>query len=487
MGKYLILDTTLRDGEQTPGVSITPENKLIIARKLDEIGVDIIEAGSAVVSEGERKAIKMISCEGLNAEICTFCRALKSDIDYALECDVDSIHLVVPSSDLHITQRLRKSREEVKEDAGECVEYAKSHGLKVEFSAEDASRADINFLKELYTISKERGADRICFCDTVGILYPSKVREIVGQLKEIKLPLSFHGHNDFGLATANSVEALLSGASEVHVTVNGLGERAGNAPLEEVVVVLEEIHGIKTGIKKEELYSISRLVSRITKIPPAPTKPIVGENAFTHESGIHVHGIIANASTYEPIPPEKVGRQRRFVVGKHTGRAALSLLLKELKLETNEKQMDEILRRIKELGDKGIRVTDADLQSIVESVMQIEREPKVKLEDLAVVSGRKITPTASIRLKINGKDVIDAGVGVGPVDAAINALLRALKMEEISLVEYHVDAITGGTDAIVEVVIKLQRGDKIITAKGTHEDIIMASVEAFINGINRLI
>jgi D-citramalate synthase len=485
--KYRFLDTTLRDGEQTPGVSLIPEDKLLIAQKLDALGVDVIEAGSAPISEGERKAIKMIARAGLKAEICSFVRAVKSDVDFALKCDVDSVHLVVPVSDLHIKHKLKKSRGEVARTSIEVAEYAKKHGLLVEFSAEDASRADFEFVKDMYASAK-KVAKRICFCDTVGVLTPDKTKEIFSSLQKLDIPASFHGHDDFGLATANSVAALLSGASQVHVTINGIGERAGNASLEEVVMALETLHGIRTGISKKELYPLSRLVARLTKVHVAPNKAIVGDNAFSHESGIHIHGIAKNAMTYEPIPPEIVGRTRRFVFGKHTGRTSVELALKEMKLKASAEQTDEILRRVKALGDKGLKVTDADLQSIAEAVMQIPKTPKVKLMDFAVVSGKQITPTASVKLNINGNDVLEAGTGVGPVDAAIGAVKRAMEgVEDIELVEYHVDAITGGTNAVVEVIVKLAKGDKVITSKGVREDIILASVEAVVEGINRLI
>jgi D-citramalate synthase len=483
--RYRFLDTTLRDGEQTPGVSLPPDAKLKIAEKLDALKVDVIEAGSAPVSEGEREAIKLISKAGFDAEICSFARALKVDIDHALECDVDSVHLVVPLSDLHIEEKLKKSREEVKNSSMEVAQYAKDHGLIVEYSAEDASRADFDFLVEVYRDARDV-ANRICFCDTVGILTPQKTSRIFEKISKLGIPASFHGHNDFGLATINSISAFLAGASQVHATINGIGERAGNASLEEIVMGLEELYGIETRIEKRELYDASRLVAKLTKVWTSPTKPVVGDNAFTHESGIHVHGVLASSATYEPIDPEKIGRKRRFVYGKHTGRASIELALKEQKLDATKEQLDEIVRRVKSLGDKGLRVTDADLRAITESVLQIAGEPKVKLLDLAVVSGKQITPTASVQLLVDRAKVIEAGTGVGPVDAAINAVRKGIK-EDVELVEYHVDAITGGTDAVVEVIVKLAKGDKVVTAKGTNEDIIMASVEAVIAGINRLV
>ncbi len=460
----------------------------MIAKKLDGLGVNIIEAGSAITSEGEREAIKKIAGEGLNAEICSYCRIRKEDIDSALTCDVDSIHLVVPVSDLHIQQKLKKDRETVRTLAVEMTEYAKSHGLVVELSGEDASRADLDYLKSVYNAGIDAGADRLCFCDTVGILLPENTYEIFSDLSQLRAPISIHCHNDFGMATANTVSALRAGAHEVHVTINGIGERAGNTSLEEVVMVLYSLYKQKTKIDIKGLYTASRLVSRLSGIPVAPNKAIVGGNAFTHEAGIHVHGLLANTATYEPITPELVGRERRIVLGKHAGRTSVVLALKELGLSASENQIDDIVMRMKELGDKGKRVTDADLQTIAETVLGIYQESKVKLEELTVVAGNTVMPTASVRLKVNGSHVVEAGVGTGPVDAAINALKKALSgVADIHLDEYHVDAITGGTDALVEVWVKLSKGGSTITARGARTDIIMASVEAVLEGINRLI
>ncbi|MDA0524391.1 2-isopropylmalate synthase [Methanococcoides alaskense] len=483
------LDTTLRDGEQTPGVALKTEEKVWIARKLDELGVDIIEAGSAITSEGEREAIRAVSAEGLDAEICSYCRIMQQDVDFALECDVDSIHLVAPVSDLHISVKLKKDRAALKEMALSAVEYAKDHGLIVELSGEDASRADLDFLKDLYKSGVEVGADRVCFCDTVGLLVPERTTEIFKELSSsIDVPVAVHCHNDFGLAVSNTVAALNAGAREAHMTVNGIGERAGNAALEEVVMVLEWLYKRDTGIQTNELYKVSRLVSRLTGLAVAPNKSLVGGNAFTHEAGIHVHGLLADTSTYEPISPESIGRERQIVLGKHAGKSSVTLALKEQGLDVNKSQLNEIVSRVKELGDHGKRVTDADLQTIAETVLDIYQESKVKLEDFTVVSGNRVTPTASVRLTVDGKEVVEAAIGDGPVDAAFEGIRKAVSgVADIRLEEYHVDSITGGTDALVEVLVKLSKDGKMVTSRGARTDIIMASVEAVINGINQLI
>ncbi|MHC1610735.1 MAG: 2-isopropylmalate synthase [Candidatus Methanospirareceae archaeon] len=483
-----VLDTTLRDGEQTPGVSLTPEQKLQIAKQLDILGVDVIEAGTAIISEGEQRAIKAIANEGLKAEICSFARLLPGDIDAAIKCDVDAINLVAPVSDAHIKKKLKMDRETLRAKTIEMAEYVKAHGLKVEISSEDASRADMRFLRSFFS-DLSTVVDRLCFCDTVGVLSPERTKEIFRSLCTVNTPVSVHCHNDFGLATANSIAAVSVGAECVHVTVNGLGERAGNASLEEVVTALELLYGVKTAIRKEKLYETSRMVRNLTKMPIAPNKPLMGDNAFTHESGMHVHGTLADKSLYEPMDPAIIGRTRRFAFGKHSGKASVRRVLEEMGIEADEEQVTKILLKVKELGDKGKLVTDSDFQAIVEDVVSIEREERIKLIDLSVVSGKRVYPTASIRLEVDGEDVVEAGVGVGPVDAAINALRKALKgrgMNDLHLEEYHVDAITGGTDALVNVVVKVSRGDEIMTASGVSEDIVIASVYALINGANRL-
>ncbi len=483
-----VLDTTLRDGEQTPGVSLTPEQKLQIAKQLDILGVDVIEAGTAIISEGEQRAIKAIANEGLKADICSFARLLKGDIDAAIKCDVDTINLVAPVSDAHIKKKLKMDRETLRARTIEMAEYVKAHGLNVEISSEDASRADMAFLKSFFS-DLSTVVDRLCFCDTVGVLYPERTKEIFRSLCTVNTPVSVHCHNDFGLATANTIAAVSAGARIVHVTVNGLGERAGNASLEEVVTALELLYDVKTRITKGKLYETSRVVRNLTKMPLAPNKPLMGDNAFTHESGMHVHGTLADKSLYEPMDPAIIGRTRRFAFGKHTGKASVKQVLKEMGIAADEEQMTRILVKVKELGDKGKLVTDSDFQAIVEDVLSIEREEKIKLIDLSVVSGKNVRPTASIRLKIDGEDIVEADVGIGPVDAAINALRKALAgraMNDLRLEEYHVDAITGGTDALVNVVVKISRGDKTMTASGVSEDIVIASVHALINGVNRL-
>lgn len=479
-------DTTLRDGEQTPGVSLTPAHKLEIAAALSDIGVDVIEAGSAVASEGEREAIRLIADAGLSAECCTYVRALNQDIDCAAEAGADSVHLVVPVSDLHISKKMQKTREEVHTMAMSAVAYAKERGLIVELSGEDASRADQEFLAMLYHDGIESGADRLCFCDTVGVLTPERAAEIIPPL--CMAPLSIHCHNDLGLALATTLAAFKAGASCSHVTVNGLGERAGNTPFEEVIMSLETLYGYKTGIDTKKIYPLSTLVSRLTGVPFATNKPIVGTMAFTHESGIHAHGLFKDSRTYEPISPELVGRQRRIVLGKHSGSASVKAALTELGYSPNPRQLEEIVKRVKALGDEGRRVSDTDVMAIADAVLLLECKPIISVKQFTVVSGSNILPTASVTMEVNGEEVTGAATGDGPVDAALRVLQQSVASAgDIRLDEYHVEAITGGTDAMVDVTVKLRKDGRTITSRGARTDIIQASVEAVVTGMNRLL
>ncbi len=483
-----VLDTTLRDGEQTPGVSLSPLEKLRIATKLDEIGIDFIEAGSAITSEGERESIKQITKEDFNAEILSFSRPLTIDIDYCLECDVDAVNLVVPTSDLHIKDKLKTTKDNLIDLSNSAIDYCKDHGLTVELSAEDASRSDMEFLKSVFSNAIEHGADRICVCDTVGILTPDSSFELFNELSDLNAPVSCHCHNDFGLAVANTLSAIKGGASEIHTTINGIGERAGNTSFEECVVSIDRLlPDFSTNVKINEIYDISKLVARSTGVYIQPNKAIVGENAFAHESGIHSDGIIKNSATYEPMTPELVGRKRKFIIGKHMGTHGLNNRLQEIGLNVNESQLKQICDDIKVLADKGKTVTDVDLQVIADNVLQINHEDRIKLDELTIVSGNKVMPTASVKITIDEEEILNAGVGLGPVDAAINAIKSLDEFKDIDLIEYHVDSITGGTDAFIDVIIKLQKGDKVVSARGTEADIINASVKAYIAGVNRLL
>jgi 2-isopropylmalate synthase len=485
-----IFDTTLRDGEQTPGVSLTIEDKVEIARQLSMLGVDVIEAGSPMSSEGERRAVREIAKAGMKAEICGLARANISDIDAAIECDVDVVHTFIPTSRVQMKYAVGLTPDEVLSATIRSIEYIKKFGVKCEFSPMDATRSNLRFLKQVCKTAERAGADIINVPDTVGIMIPRTTSKLIEELKKVvKVPISIHCHDDFGMAVANSLAAIEAGATQVHVTMNGLGERAGNAALEEVVMALHLIHKLKTGVNSRLLYSTSRMVSTLAGISVQANKAIVGENAFAHESGIHTRGVTVKPSTFEPIKPETVGRIRRLVAGKLAGTRGIKAELGDIGIHPTQDQLKEIVRRVKNLGDKGKMVTDADLLALTSAVMGevVPEEKIVDLCDLAVVTGIKVIPTASVRLVLDGKEYIAAETGVGPVDAALKALQKLTRnLAKTRLNEYRLEAITGGSNAVAEVVIKVEdEKGRIISARAAREDIVMASVEAMINGINK--
>ncbi|MEM2878318.1 MAG: 2-isopropylmalate synthase [Candidatus Hadarchaeales archaeon] len=485
-----IFDTTLRDGEQTPGVSLTPEQKLLIARQLDKLRVDVIEAGFPVVSDGEKEAVASIAKDGLKTQVCALARCKKEDIDTALRCGVERIHVFIATSDIHLKHKLHMTRSQVLEEIARWVRYAKKGGVEVEFSAEDASRSELDFLKQSFKRAEAAGADILNIPDTVGVITPRAIGYLVSELKkEVHVPLSVHCHDDLGLAVANSLAAVEAGVEQVHVAVNGMGERAGNASLEEVVMGLRAFYKIKPRVRTQYLVETSELVERLTGVHVPPNKAIVGANAFAHEAGVHVHGVLSYPGTYEPLSPELVGHHRRLVLGKHTGTSSVKKQLGDMGIRASGKKLAEITRRIKELGDKGKKITDLDLRAIAESVLGTlpEEEKAVVLKEVTVTTGSTITPTSSVKILFRGEERIGSATGVGPVDAAIGAIRNVMsEVAGLRLKEYHLDAITGGSDALAEVTVKLEdeKGNLYI-AKGVREDVVIASVEAMINGINR--
>lgn len=489
-----IFDTTLRDGEQTPGISFTTEQKRTIARQLDKLGVDIIEAGTPITSKEEKEVVQLICDEGLSAKICGLARILTQDIDACVDCGVDMIHIFVPSSEIQREHTTKMSEEQVKEQAYKMTKYVKERGFMCMFSAMDATRTRLEFLIDLYKTAEEGGADILNVPDTVGISEPFAMYELVGEIyRAVKVPISIHCHNDFGLAVANSLAAVKAGASEVQVSVNGIGERAGNADLVETVMSLNAIYGLKTNIKTERLFEMAKLIERIAGIPIPVTKPVVGENAFSHESGIHTHGVMVRSDTFEPgiMTPEMVGHRRRIVLGKHTGKHSIEKKLSEIGMSPSKEELEEILERIKELGASGKRVTDDDLFSIAEVVMgEIARHERiVVLKELSVMTGNNLIPTASLKAVVRGKECTSAQMGLGPVDAALKAIQEVIGGEidgDIELKDFRIEAITGGSDALAEVIVGVKKGDRFVTARSVREDIVMASVEAFINAVNRL-
>ena len=491
--KVRVFDTTLRDGEQTPGISLSPDQKLSIAKKLDELGVDAIEAGFPVISKGEQNAIKMITQANLKSEICGLARTNKKDIDAAVDSGLNYIHTFIATSDIHLEYKLKMTREQALEKAIEAVEYGKSRGLQVEFSAEDATRTDREFLKKVFGEVAKAGADRIDIPDTVGYSTPEYISQITKDAVDAThLPISVHCHNDFGLAVANALAGIHAGAECAHVTINGIGERAGNASLEEFVMALQCLpyeEKYETNINSKLLYDTSRFVSKIVGIQVQPNKAIVGENAFGHESGIHTHGVLSNPLTYEPISPELVGRKRWLQVGKHAGIHGMNAMLDEYGIKPTQEQAKEILEKVKSLGDQGKQVTDVELLSIASDILKEQGVKRiVQLTGFSVSTGIGTMPYAFVKLNIDGQELSATDYGVGPVDAALNAIQKVTgKIAEVRIKDYGLASISGGSTALCEVTIRVEDAQgNHVSAKSIGEDIVTTSVQAVIAGINRL-
>ncbi len=491
MRNVRIFDTTLRDGEQTPGISFPLSYKIQIARQLDKLGVDVIEAGFPAATQGEFEAVKEIANLGLNATVCGLARVVREDVDRAIKADVDMVHIFISTSKIQIEHTVKKSREKIVEDSVKEVEYIKSHGIECMFSAMDATRTEVEYLKTIYKAVEEAGVDIINVPDTVGVATPFQMYELISELKDhLQVPVDVHCHNDFGLAVANTYAAVRAGADQVQVTVNGIGERAGNASLAEVVMLISAVEGLKTNIKTEYLVETARLVERLSGIKLPPNTPIVGDNAFSHESGIHAHGVLSEASTFEPgvITPEMVGHKRRIVVGKHAGRHQIKKLLEDAGYFVSDDILTKIVEKVKDLGDKGKKVTDLDVITLAEVMMgEIRREERaIIIDEATILTGNRITPTAIINAEVSGEKRVTSAIGVGPVDAALKAVAQ-LVGKTIKITEFRMDAITGGSDALAEVYVTVEDEEgRSFTARGAGPDIVMASVDAVINAVNYL-
>lgn len=491
--KITIFDTTLRDGEQTPGVSLTNDQKLKIARQLDKLGIDVLEAGFPISSDGDKQSVKAIANEGLGLDVCGLARVLTKDLDACLDTDVNMIHTFVSTSDIQRIHTIKKSKEEVLTMAVDAVQYIKDHGVKCMFSAMDATRTDLDYLTQIYKAVEGAGCDIINVPDTVGIMSPSRMYQLVGAVsKEVKIPIDVHCHNDFGIAVANSLMAVEAGASQVQVTVNGIGERAGNANIAEVVMCLQSIYGAKTNINTEYLLETSKMVEKYTGIHIPPNTPIVGENAFAHESGIHTHGVLTKADTFEPgiMTPEMVGHKRRIVLGKHAGKHAVQKSLDDAGIQTTEEQLDEIVRRIKAIADKGKRICDADLHAVASDVLGRNLGSEtIKLKELSVMTSNLTTPTAVVRAIVGDEEAVASNIGTGPVDAAVKAVQQMIAgYTKVKIRDFRIEAITGGADALAEVTIGVEDEDgRMVTAHAASTDIVTASVDALVTAINILL
>lgn len=495
--RVFIFDTTLRDGEQSPGASMNAAEKMRLAVQLEKLGVDILEAGFPAASKGDFDAVSKIAQKLKKTEVTALARTSKEDIDCAWEAIRHAakprIHTFIATSDIHMDYKLKMTRDEVVKTAVESVKYARSLTDNVEFSAEDGSRSDRDFLCKVFEAAIEAGAKTVNLPDTVGYAIPEEFSELVkyvlGHTPNIhKAILSIHCHNDLGLATANTLAALNSGARQAEVTINGIGERAGNTSLEEVIMTLHtrpNFLPLSTGIKTDLIYPTSRLVSMITGIIVQPNKAIVGANAFAHEAGIHQDGVLKNPMTYEIMKPETIGlNTNTLVLGKHSGRHALRSRLKELGYDLSDEELKLVFKKFKELADKKKHVVDEDLEVIVTEGI-LRTKDIFRLEYLHVTSGTTVIPMASVKLKINGRSVKGADYGNGPIDSAFNAIGK-LTGTESELLRFSVSALTGGTDAQGEVTVRLRENGLVALGKGADPDIITASAKAYINGLNRL-
>lgn len=487
--RIMVLDTTLRDGEQTPGIALSIEDKMRIAQALDELGVDVIEAGFPAASAGEQEAVRKIASTVSRARVCGLARCSRKDIDVLLGCGLDYVHTFIATSDIHLKHKLKMDREQVKARAIDSIEYAKAHGLTVEFSCEDATRTDLDFLKEMHIAVQGAKVDKINVPDTVGTISPPAMEYLVKELMTVtKVPISIHCHDDFGLAVANSIAAVRQGAKQVHVTVNGLGERAGNAALEEAVLSLMAFFDIETSVDTRKIGPTSKLVSRITGYPIPPNKAIIGNNAFAHESGIHVHGVLGDPSTYEAFGPELVGVQRNIVIGKHTGAHSVKEKLGEYGIDLSDEQVAQIVEKVKKLADSGKDVDDAELVALASHIVGQQEARNVRLKEFAVFTGINTTPTAVVSIEVNGEKKTGTSTGIGPVDAAINAI-KSVMGSDISLEEYRLSAITGGSDSLCEVSVRVARsgGRKMMSiGKALGSDIVQTSVDATMEALDRL-
>lgn len=497
MEQIRIFDTTLRDGEQSPGFSMNINEKVRMARQLEKLGVDAIEAGFPVASPGDFEAVRLIAGAVNEVQVAGLARANEHDIDRAWEAIREArmprIHTFISTSDIHLTHQLRKSREEVLDMTSAAVKRAKSYTENVEFSAMDATRSDRDYLCRVIEAAIDAGATTVNIPDTVGYAIPAEFGELIRYLREHvsninRAVISVHCHNDLGLATANALAAVLNGARQIECTINGIGERAGNTSLEEVVMILytrKEHIRLATGIKTAEIYNTSRLLTRITGVAVQPNKAIVGANAFAHESGIHTDGLLKDKITYEIMTPESVGvTKSNLVLGKHSGRHAMKDELHKRGYDLSDEIVNKIFERFKELADKKKDLYDEDLETIVAEIV-LRAPEKYKLINLNVISGSFAIPTATVQMEVDGELIKDVGMGDGPVDAAFKTIAKITKTKS-TLLKYNVDAITGGTDAQGVVTVRLEEDGREIVGRGAHNDIIMASVLAYLNALNRL-
>jgi 2-isopropylmalate synthase len=491
-----IFDTTLRDGEQSPGATMSLEDKLRVARKLEALGVDVIEAGFPAASPGELEAVRQVAQVITQSEVCGLCRTRSRDIQAAWEAvgaaAMPRLHVFIATSDLHLEHKLKLTRAEVLQEIERGVQLCRSLCERVEFSAEDATRTDLTFLKEAFACAIEAGATVLNIPDTVGYTLPTEYFHIVSEVMQVvgerPVVVSTHCHNDLGLAVANSLSAISAGARQVECCVNGIGERAGNAALEEIVMALrtrEDLLQCNTRIRTREIASTSRLVSEVTGMVVQPNKPIVGRNAFAHESGIHQHGMLNDRRTYEIMLPEDVGlTESKIVLGKLSGRFALKERLTALGYRLSTEQLSRVFERFKRLADKKKNIYDEDLAALVADDM-LDMSARYELVSIEFKSGSSQTPWAKATLRFDGRTRTAEANGNGPVHAAMEAIKHCTGRDDLVLEEYRLDALTGGSDAQGRVSLTIKSEDGLIArGQATHIDVVIASATAFVTALN---
>ena len=493
-----IFDTTLRDGEQAPGCSMNLSEKLSLARQLEKLGVDVMEAGFPIASQGDFESVRSVAGELRDTIVCGLARTGRADVERAAEALEPAvkprIHTFIATSDIHLQHKLRMSRAQVLDEVGRAVSQARGYVEDVEFSAEDATRSDWDYLIEVFRVAIEAGASTCNVPDTVGYTTPAEYAALIRHLCE-KIPdgekvvFSVHCHNDLGLAVANSLAAVQAGARQIECTLNGIGERAGNTAMEEVVMAMrtrpDVFSGFTNNVRTQEIYPASRLLSSVIGIPVQPNKAVVGDNAFAHEAGIHQDGVLKAAITYEIMTPESIGRaSNELVLGKHSGRHAFRDRLSELGYEIDGDEFERAFKRFKDLADAKKVIYNEDLEVIVAGAV-VSSEERFELADLSIACGMTTTPSATVELIVEGERRKTMAHGVGPVDAIFRGIAELTETRS-ELIRYQVHAVTAGLDAQGEVSVTIEREGRRVIGHGVHEDVLVASGKAYVNAINKL-
>lgn len=500
MKQIKIFDTTLRDGEQAPKCSMNLDEKIEVALALEKLNVDVMEAGFAVISEGDFNSVKRISDTIKNCSVASLARAVQKDIDAAynaLKGGVDPrIHTFIATSPIHMQYKLKMSEDAVLERIKNMVSYAKKYVSNVEFSAEDATRSDREFLAKVVYTAIKNGATVVNIPDTVGYSTPNEMGDLIQYLMNNvsnihKADISVHCHNDLGMAVANSLTAVANGATQIECTVNGLGERAGNAALEEIVMAIDtrkNAFDAYSNVNTKQIYRSSKLIYNILGLQSPINKAIVGANAFAHEAGIHQHGVLANKETYEIMTPESIGLpQNRMVFGKHSGKHAIQNRLQELGYELDEKQMETFFEKFKDLADRKKSINDLDLEALVEYKQKEIDLDEFKLVKFTVNSGNYVTSNVVIELSNEKENFVEVAIGEGPIDAAFKAIDKIFNTKKHKLENYAIHSISEGKDALGEVIVRISCDENEYTGRGLSTDIVEASLLAYINGMNKLL